>query len=74
MTINAKRCPWLVVALFAASLSQAQVPRTINYQGFVASIAGVPVNAPANTPQAMQFSLYTVPTGGAPLWLSLIHI
>ena len=64
---------WLMVGLLAigVTLAHAQLPKTINYQGFLASNTGVPVNAPANTPQPMTFSLFlnlTDPPNTTPLW------
>jgi len=45
----------------------AQAPRTIGYQGYLTTTGGVPVSATV----AMAFSLYDVPSGGAPLWTEM---
>ena len=60
---------WLIVlpGLFLVILpciGQAQIPQKINYQGYLTSAAGVPVNGTV----AMVFSFYTAPTGGSPIW------
>lgn len=47
--------------------AQAAVPQTLNYQGQLASAAGVPENGTVN----MTFSLYDVATGGAVLWMEM---
>ena len=53
---------------FAASLTaavcSASVPALINYQGRVSAPNGVPLSGA----QLMRFTLYSLPTGGAPVW------
>jgi hypothetical protein len=45
-------------------IGQAEIPNKINYQGYLTSAAGSPVNGIV----AMVFSFYTVSTGGSPIW------
>ena len=45
-------------------LGHTAIPPTINYQGYLTSAAGAPVNGTV----AMVFSFYTVTTGGSPIW------
>jgi hypothetical protein len=53
-----------VALLLAAAPATAAPPRTLSYQGFLTSSADAPIDAPVQ----MTFSIYTAPTGGAPLW------
>lgn len=50
--------------LLAVGLTQAQVPRTINYQGYLTTPSGAPVNNPA---LQMVFNLYNVAASGSAL-------
>jgi len=50
--------------LCAATLSHAQVPRTINYQGYLTTPTGAPVTSAGMT---MVFNLYSVATSGSAL-------
>ena len=43
----------------------AQVPQTISYQGLLTTSSGAPI---ADGNYNLTFSLYTVPTGGTPIW------
>ena len=57
----------LIIAINAAlccGVVNAQVPREINYQGYLTAAGGTPVNANVN----MVFSLYNSPSGGAALY------
>ena len=56
--------PILMLALASIASAIAQIPQTINYQGYLTNSASQPVNASVN----VTFRLYTAPTGGAPLW------
>ena len=56
----------LLAAALAASVANAQVPRTINYQGVLTNAAGTPLTSPPAV--AMTFALFTAPTSGALLW------
>lgn len=47
-----------------AGEGRAQVPQTINYQGYLTNAAGQPVNAPVN----LTFRLYTAASGGSAIW------
>ncbi len=47
--------------------AQAQVPRRIAYQGFLANAAGIPVTTPPGVPLDMVFRLYYFPTGAGAL-------
>lgn len=42
----------------------AEIPRIINYQGYLTSASGVPVHGTVS----MTFSIYSVPSGGTALW------
>jgi opacity protein-like surface antigen len=54
----------LALVLLVPALALAQAPRTISYQGYLTNSAG----APQNGTHGIVFSLYTAPSGGAPLW------
>jgi hypothetical protein len=64
-----------ISALVAGALccwgsAAAQVPRTLGYQGYLTyPRTGLPVDAPASAPLVITFSLYTVPTGGSPIFM-----
>ena len=45
-------------------LSEAQMPKKVNYQGYLADTAGNPVDGSVQ----MTFSIYDVATGGSSLW------
>ena len=56
-----------VVGLFIILLpciGQAEIPSKINYQGYLTSASGVPVNGTV----AIVFTFYTVDTGGSSIW------
>ena len=53
-----------VFMILLPCMGQAEIPGKINYQGYLTSAAGVPVNATV----AMVFSFYTVDTGGSLIW------
>ena len=52
----------LLAALLCCGNVHAQVPRQINYQGYLTNPGGAPVNATV----AMEFNLYDAPIGAAP--------
>ncbi len=56
------------IGIFALSMialtAQAVVPNTLNYQGQLSSLAGVPVNATVS----ITFKLYATANGGTALW------
>ena len=54
----------LVVLLLQSTTSRAAIPNTINYQGYLTSSLGVPVNIGV----PMTFRIYSAATGGSPLW------
>ena len=54
----------LILSLLAALPSFAAPPQTLNYQGYLTSPTGTPIN----TSVVMTFKLYNAPTGGAPLY------
>ena len=54
----------IFLALLPAAQTQAQVPRLIHYQGYLANPVGQPVNAT----ETMVFKLYAAPAGGAALF------
>ncbi len=53
-----------VVAVFFCGIAEAQVPRKLNYQGYLTSTNGAPVN----TPQTLVVRLYGVSSGGTALF------
>ena len=72
-----------LVTLWTLSAT-AQVPERMQYQGFLKTADGTPVECPTGIncpggPYTMTMRLYQAPVGGAPFWeevheLSLIHI
>jgi hypothetical protein len=54
-----------VCGLLVSTLAYAQVPQTISYQGLLTTSSGTPI---ADGNYNLTFSLYTVPTGGTPVW------
>jgi len=52
------------MALLFSSLAQAQIPRTISYQGYLTSANGAATNSAG---LSMLFNIYSGPTGGAAL-------
>ena len=54
----------IALAFSAAGTAAAQIPQTINYQGYLTNSASQPVNAAVN----VTFRLYTAASGGAPVW------
>ena len=57
-------CAVSMFLILLPCIGQAEIPGKINYQGYLTSAAGVPVNATV----AMVFSFYTVDTGGSLIW------
>lgn len=53
----------LCCSLFLSN-AYADIPGTLNYQGYLTDGAGTPVNSS----KSIVFNLYTAPSGGAPLW------
>lgn len=53
-----------IVAVFFCGFADAQVPRKLNYQGFLTSPSGAPVNSLG---MQMVFNIYNVQTLGSPL-------
>ena len=51
-------------ASFIVSIAQAQIPQTINYQGYLTNAASQPVNEAVK----VTFRLYTAASGGAAVW------
>ena len=58
---------WAAACLAVPFEAMGQVPRTLAYQGFLATSTGQPVNGPVQ----VIFSLYTTPEAGRPLWSEL---
>ena len=56
--------PILMLAFVSIATAIAQIPQTINYQGYLTNSASQPVNAAVN----VTFRLYTTASGGAPVW------
>ncbi len=50
-----------IVAVFCCGIAEAQIPRKLNYQGFLTSPSGAPVNASMQ----MVFTIYPAATGPA---------
>jgi hypothetical protein len=67
MRMNKKLARGLAVLAFALSTlpAAAQVPRTLSYQGYLASSSGQPF---PNSAWTISFRLYAAPTGGSFLW------
>jgi hypothetical protein len=59
-----------VLLILLPCMSQAEIPGKINYQGYLTSAAGVPVNG---TVQII-FSIYDVSSGGSALWTETRNI
>lgn len=51
-------------ALLCCGIAQAQIPHKLNYQGFLTSPSGAPINSASSQ---MVFNIYSVQTLGAPL-------
>ncbi len=64
--------PKAMVFLFAGLISlsffsfpaEAQIPRTISYQGYLTNAQGAPIDSTVN----MTFAIYDILSGGTPLW------
>jgi hypothetical protein len=54
----------LVLLFIFPCLGSAQIPRTINHQGYLTSAGGAPVQGAVN----MTFRVYGAPSGGTALW------
>ena len=54
----------LVFMGLITSPGQAAVPATVPFQGFLTDATGASLNAPVD----LTFQLYTVPSGGIPIW------
>ncbi|MBI5586104.1 MAG: hypothetical protein HY892_20025 [Deltaproteobacteria bacterium] len=54
----------LLPSIFFTESGQAAVPRTLNFQGYLTTTAGSPIQGSL----PMAFSLYAQETGGTPLW------
>ena len=61
---SALRAALLVLFVACTGFAQAQVPRTLHYQGFLTNAAGVPLNATLS----MVFSIYASTGGNEILW------
>ena len=55
---------FLLLLLLLPLQSNAAIPETIGYQGFLRDAAGIPIDATVN----ITFSLYTTATGPTPVW------
>ena len=53
-----------VALILLPGLGYSDIPKQINYQGYLTNQAGVPVNETV----AMVFSFYLDATGGSPIW------
>ena len=53
-----------IVAVFCCGIAEAQIPRKLNYQGFLTSPSGAPINSAG---LQMVFNIYNVQTLGSPL-------
>jgi len=54
----------LLIVLFVVSISLAEVPQLINYQGFLSDASGNPIDGL----RSIQFSLFGALTGGTAIW------
>ena len=52
-----------IVAVFCCGIAEAQVPRKLNYQGYLTAPTGAPVNAP----QTLVVRIYDLSMGGSAL-------
>lgn len=55
----------IAAALLAAATASAEVPRMINYQGYLTGSTGDPLD----TTVSMTFAIYDDSTGGSPIWM-----
>jgi hypothetical protein len=64
---------FVMIALIALQSSQAQIPRTLSYQGVLTNTAG---SAKPDGDYAVTFRLYSAAGGGAALWTELqtLHV
>ena len=58
----------MMVTLATAAAARAEVPETLSHDGFLADAQGNPVTASL----PFSFKIYTVETGGDPVWLEII--
>lgn len=58
-------CAFFIAVLVSAGICWGQAPRTISYQGILKNQDGTPVE---NGSYTLTFNLYTIPTGGSPMW------
>ncbi len=59
-----KKSAFFILMLLAFSLSQAQVPQVINYQGMLTDAGGTALNGSF----VIEFKIYDAPTAGTALW------
>jgi hypothetical protein len=59
-----KKSIFFILILLAFSLSQAQVPQVINYQGMLTDAGGTALNGSF----VIEFKIYDAPTAGTALW------
>ncbi|HTK81659.1 MAG TPA: tail fiber domain-containing protein [Bacteroidota bacterium] len=55
----------LLWSLFVSTPAVAQLPQTLSYQGYISTTGGLPVH---DSSYVLTFKLYTVSSGGSPLW------
>jgi hypothetical protein len=58
-------CFFVISALFSSHFAEAAINKQMNYQGKLTDVSGDPV---ANGTYNMEFILYSVSSGGSPLW------
>ncbi|MDH4227890.1 MAG: MopE-related protein [Deltaproteobacteria bacterium] len=58
----------LLLLVLLSSLSEAAVPGTLTYQGRLTNSSGLAITGQVD----ITFNIYSVPTGGAPLWTQTI--
>ena len=49
-----------IVAVLCCAVGEAQIPRTLNYQGYLTTPSGAPINAP----QSLVVGIYDAASGG----------
>ena len=59
-----------LLSLAGSGPAGAEIPKTINYQGFLKQADGTPVNGSVS----MTFALYESLTGGAELWSDTMNV
>src|SRR5437868_10774688 len=54
-----------ILSFFVSTITHAQLPQTISYQGYLSTVGGLPVHDSSYT---LTFKLYTVVSSGSAIW------